>query len=270
MSTTIKLAAYLSRAGVAARRKAEELIKQGKVSVNGQQETNVARRVDPDKDTVRYQGRTMAPVEQKVLLALHKPKGVVSTVSDPQGKRVVVDYIPARLKHLRLFPIGRLDEDTEGLILLTNDGEYSQRLTHPKYEVAKTYKVTVMGHLTDNEIMRLRGGLKLKDFRAKPAGVEILDPSGKNETLLLTIREGKYHEVRRMMKALNHPVIRLIRLSMGPFELGNLRSGEVREESFKSLEDEVHISESGEDELDLLVEANLEDEALVQADDDEL
>lgn len=234
--TTVKLAAYLAHAGIAARRKSEELIKQGAVKVNGEVESNVARRVDPTKDLVEYKGKKLVPTKEKVLLALNKPRGVVSTVSDPLGKKVVVDFVPQQFRHLRLFPIGRLDEDTEGLILLTNDGAYAQRLTHPRYEVPKTYRAVVQGHLSDNELMRLRYGLKLKNFRAKPAEVEIEDMDNATQTLVLTIHEGKYHEVRRMMLALNHPVIRLKRLSMGPFELSNLRPGEVRQEAFLPLQ----------------------------------
>ncbi len=235
MSTTIKLAAFLSRSGVAARRKAEELILQGLVQVNGEVENNVARRVDPEKDSVAYRGKTLNLATEKILLALHKPKGVVSTVSDPDGKPVVTDFVPKQYQHLRFFPVGRLDEDTEGLILLTNDGEFSQKVTHPKYEVAKLYRVTISGSLTDNEIHRLESGLKLKDFRAKPAVVEIIDSDARGDIVELTIHEGKHHEVRRMMKALNHPVRRLVRLEVGPYKLSGLKSGQVREEDFSRL-----------------------------------
>jgi 23S rRNA pseudouridine2605 synthase len=241
MSTTIKLASFLARSGIAARRKSEELILQGWVSVNGEVETNVARRVDPETDKVSFKGEPIVQSEEKVLLALHKPRGVVSTVSDPDGKPVVTKYVPAQYQHLRFFPIGRLDEETEGLILLTNDGDFAQRVTHPKYEVPKTYRVSIEGSLTDNEIDRLETGLKLKDFRAKPAVVDIIDADGRGEILDLTIHEGKNHEVRRMMMALNHPVRRLVRLSVGPYELGDLRAGQVREEDFSSLVDSLIV-----------------------------
>lgn len=237
MSATMKLAAFLARCGVAARRKSEELILAGKVRVNGELENNVARRVDPELDVVSYQGKDLSLTQEHILLALHKPRGVVSTVSDPDGKPTVMKYIPKQYQHLRFFPVGRLDEDTEGLILLTNNGQFSQRVTHPKFEIPKTYRVSIEGNLTDNEISRLETGLKLKDFRAKPAQVEIIDADGRGEIIELTIHEGKYHEVRRMMKALNHPVRRLIRLSVGPYLLDDLRSGQVREEDFAALDE---------------------------------
>ncbi len=233
---SIKLAAYLAQAGVAARRRSEELILQGKVKVNGKTETNVATRVIPDQDEIEYNGRVLSLVAAKILLALNKPRGVVSTVSDPDGKKTVIDLLPTEYRQWRLFPIGRLDEDSEGLILLTNDGQYAQRLTHPRYGVAKTYQVIIAGRLTAAEIARLKRGVPLKDGRTGPAQVEIGDETEGQQTILITLREGRYHEVRRMMKALNHAVIRLRRLSVGPFQLNDLPLGKVRSEKFISLE----------------------------------
>lgn len=232
---SIKLAAFLARAGIAARRRSEELILQGKVSVNGKVETNVATRVVPGVDSVTYEGRQLTIETEKVLLALNKPRGVVSTVSDPDGKKTVIDLVPQQYRHLRLFPIGRLDEDSEGLILLTNDGEYAQQITHPRFEVKKLYRVTIAGHLTSSEESRIRRGVPLKDGTTKPADVEVVAESGDTQTVELTLSEGRYHEIRRIMKAMNHEVLRLQRLKVGPFELGDLPLGKVREETFTTL-----------------------------------
>lgn len=234
-SDSIKLAAFLARAGIAARRRSEELILQGKVRVNGQTQTNVATRVVPGQDVVEYDGRVLELEEHKVLLALNKPRGVVSTVSDPDGKKTVIDFVPSQYRHLRLFPIGRLDEDSEGLILLTNDGEYAQQITHPRYEIEKEYRVTIAGQLSPAEVSRILRGVPLKDGTTKPAEVEVVKESGSTQTVDMTLREGRYHEIRRIMKALNHEVIRLQRRRIGPFVLGDLPSGQVREEAFTSL-----------------------------------
>lgn len=224
----MKLAKFLAHAGVASRRKAEELIAAGKISVNGSTVTNVADRVMPEKDEVSYQGKRVEIPQESVTLLLNKPRGVVSTVKDPDGKPTVMDFIPKEYAHQRLFPVGRLDEDSEGLILLTNDGELAQQLTHPRFETPKKYRVTIGGQLSYNELRRLREGVPLKDARTQPAEVNVIKDSGTSQVIEMVIREGLNRQIRRMMQAVNHPVQRLIRLEMGLYTLGSLKSGHVR------------------------------------------
>lgn len=223
-----KLAAFLAHGGVASRRRAEELILTKKVKVNGQIESNVARRIVPGQDVVEYQSETVTVQEDKVIIAINKPPGVVSTVNDPDGKPTVMKFIPSQYKNLRLFPVGRLDELSEGLILLTNDGDLAYKLSHPKYQSPRTYLVTITGRLSGIEMRRLQSGIPLKDGRTQGAEVEIIDETNSGQILEITIKEGRHHQVRRMMQALNHKVLRLVRISHGPYELGNLESGKWR------------------------------------------
>jgi 23S rRNA pseudouridine2605 synthase len=226
--SSVKLAKYLADAGVAARRKAELLILAGRVKVNGVQETNVATRVIPGKDEVAFDGKSLTAEEEIVVLALNKPRGVISAASDPHGKRTVIDLVPASYRHLRLFPIGRLDEDSDGLILLTNNGDLAYRYTHPTFHVPKTYLVWIQGNLTRPELMRLRTGVPLKDGRTEPAEVEVVDGWDHSEQIEITIHEGRNRQVRRMMQHVNHEVTRLQRVRIGEIELGELQTGHVR------------------------------------------
>jgi len=226
---TQKLAAFLAHAGVASRRKSEEFILRGLVQVNGQVEKNVATRVDPEKDEVKFDGKILTVVGEKLLLALYKPIGVVSTVNDPDGKQTIIDILPEEYKKIRLYPVGRLDEDSEGLILLTNDGDLAYKLTHPKFEVPRTYEVTINGDLSQNEKLRLLTGVPLKDGRTKPADLELLGNVPGGEIWEITIEEGRHHQIRRMMWAVNHDVRKLKRITHGEYELGNLKPGMVRE-----------------------------------------
>lgn len=229
--SSIKLAAYLAHSGIASRRQSEALILQGKVKVNGQTEKNVATRVVPGVDTVEFLGKPIEPQQEKVVLALYKPVGVVSTVNDPDGKPTVMKFIPSQFREYRLFPVGRLDEASEGLILLTNDGDLAFHLSHPKFQVPRTYNVHIAGRLSGLEIGRLMNGVPLKDGRTKSADVEILDEDDASQVLQITIREGRHHQIRRMMQALNHEVLQLIRISHGDYELGDLQPGKWRVES---------------------------------------
>lgn len=230
-SSSQKLAAYLAHAGVASRRAAEELILQGKVKVNGQIEKNVATRVTPGKDTVYYRNERIELENEKVVLALYKPVGVVSTVKHDEPKPTVMKYVPAAYKHLRLFPVGRLDEDSEGLILLTNDGDLAYKLSHPKFQVPRTYEVEIAGRLSTTEIQRLLRGVPLKDGRTLPAQVDILGQTESTQLVEITLLEGRHHQIRRMMQALNHEVVRLVRTKHGRYELGDLEPGHWRLEN---------------------------------------
>jgi pseudouridine synthase len=229
--SSVKLAAYLAHGGVASRRQSEELILQGKVKVNGSVEKNVATRVIPGEDRVEYQGEEISAHEEAVVLALYKPVGVVSTVNDPDGKPTIMKFVPPQFRNFRLYPVGRLDEASEGLILLTNDGELAFHLSHPKFQVPRTYNVLISGRLSSLEMSRLVRGIPLKDGRTKPADVEILEEDDDSQVLQITIREGRHHQIRRMMQALNHEVLQLIRISHGDYQLGDLEPGKWRNES---------------------------------------
>jgi len=215
----MRLNAYLARAGVASRRKADELIKAGRVWVNGRPgELNTFVQA---RDRVEVDGR---PVEKQRLayLLLHKPAGVVTTARDPRGRPTVVQLVP---REPRVVPVGRLDADTTGALLLTNDGELAHRLAHPRYEVAKAYVADVDGEPSDDVLRRLREGVDLDDGRTVPAKVRRLGPS----RLELTLHEGRKHQVKRMCEAVGHPVRRLHRRAYAGLTLGGLEPGRWRE-----------------------------------------
>src|SRR5919198_3809943 len=215
----MRLNAYLARAGVASRRKADDLIKAGRVRINGAPgELNTF--VEPG-DRVELDGRLLAPKRLAYIL-LHKPAGVVTTARDPRGRKTVVDLVdhPARV-----VPVGRLDADTTGALLLTNDGPLAHRLAHPRYEVEKVYEAEVEGEPSDEALRRLREGVELDDGRTAPARVRRLGPS----TLELALHEGRKHQVKRMLEAVGHPVRRLHRSRYAGLSLEGLGPGEWRE-----------------------------------------
>jgi 23S rRNA pseudouridine2605 synthase len=217
----MRLAKYLAHAGVASRRASEQLIADGRITVGGTIVRDPARDVDDTHD-IAFDGEPVKGAEPRVAYALHKPAGVVSTASDTHGRRTVVDFVPAER---RLYPVGRLDAESTGLILLTNDGDLANRLTHPRYEVPKTYKATLGGAaLTDRALKALREGVQLEDGMTAPARVRRLTP----HQLELTIHEGRNRQVRRMCEAIRRPVKQLVRIRFGPLELGDLRAGKAR------------------------------------------
>ena len=221
----LRLHKYLSQSGVASLRKAEELIRQGKVTVNGVVAV-IGQPVDPEADKVVVAGRPVAAPAPHVYYLLNKPHGVVSTTHDPEGRKTVLDFMPDR--QTRLYPVGRLDYESEGLILLTNDGALAEKLTHPKYEIEKTYHVLVKGHPTAMVLKILTEGVHLEDGVTAPAAVDNLVEEGGNTWLDITIHEGRNRQIRRMCEALHYPVLRLVRTRLGPWELGDLRAGKVR------------------------------------------
>ena len=218
----MRLAKYLSTAGVASRRASEEIVRAGRVTVDGVPVTDPARDVGPG-DAVAVDGNPVAPGHAgRVVYALNKPAGVVSTARDPQGRPTVVTMVP---QTERLYPVGRLDIDTTGLILLTNQGELAHRLTHPSFEVEKTYRVVVGGPALEERALRaLRDGVELEDGRTSPARVRRVSA----DTLEITIHEGRKRQVKRMCEAVGHPVRRLERIRLGPLELGDLPRGRWR------------------------------------------
>ncbi|RKY99502.1 MAG: pseudouridine synthase [Candidatus Hydrothermota bacterium] len=237
----MRLNKYLQSSGVASRRKADELIKSGQVTVNGEVVREPWHEIDPEKDLVSVRGKAIRAMERPVYYAFYKPRGVTSTLSDRHAKKTLSDYFPHGTP--RVYPVGRLDRESEGLMLLTNDGDLSYRLTHPRYGVIKTYRVAVSGGpLTDGELMRLRSGIVLDDGPFRPKKVE---KTGSRE-LLIEISEGRKREIRRAIKCIGREVERLVRVAIGPLRLPEeLKPGEMRpldEETVKKLRESVGLS----------------------------
>lgn len=224
---TKPLVKALTEAGLGARRRMTEAIKQGKVKVNGRTAESFTQPVDTENDRVTFDGKAVdIKPGETVCLALNKPAGVVSTVSDEKGRRTVLDVLPAPYKKLRLYPVGRLDIDTTGLLLLTNDGDLTFRLTHPRFEHEKEYLVRIKGRLTAEERNRLERGVRLEDGLTHPARVKEISSPPFNYSI--TIHEGRKRQVRRMFERLGHPLLALKRERIGQLKLGNLKEGEAR------------------------------------------
>jgi 23S rRNA pseudouridine2605 synthase len=222
----VRLQKLIAGTGMASRRKAEALIAAGRVMVNGKTVTELGTKVDPVRDHVKVDGKHLSAAQPFVYLMLHKPKNVVSTLDDPGGRTTVKDYL--RGVSVRVFPVGRLDFDSEGLMLLTNNGDLAQAILHPRYHVPKTYLIKVKGVLTDEDIKMLEQGVRLEDGMTGPAQVRKVRKVEANSWLEITIREGRKHQVKRMLETVGHPVIKLLRIRMGPLSLGDLQPGEFR------------------------------------------
>ncbi|MCL2165879.1 MAG: rRNA pseudouridine synthase [Clostridiales bacterium] len=220
-----RLHKYIARCGIASRRRAEELIREGKVTVNHKTVTGMGVLLDPDKDLVHVDGRRVTVKRNLSYILLYKPAGVVSTCDDPQGRKTVLDFLPDKD---RLFPVGRLDYLTEGLLLLTDDGELANRLTHPGYAVPKTYLVETGGYLSGEKIESLRKGVRLEDGITKPAKVKTVYAGAKASRFFLTLTEGRNRQVRRMCEALGLSVTYLCRTKMGFLTLEGLSPGAYR------------------------------------------
>jgi 23S rRNA pseudouridine2605 synthase len=220
-----RLQKVLARAGLGSRRACEDLIREGRVTVNGRVAT-LGDRVDPRADRVEVDGGRVPLDPELRYLALHKPHGVVTTARDPQGRPDVSRYYP---EGVRVFPVGRLDRDTEGLLLLTNDGELANRLLHPRYGVEREYLAEVEGRPTERALTALRRGVELEDGPARATSVRRVEGSGERGAVRVVMTEGRKREVRRLLAAVGLPVRRLVRVRVGPIRLGRLRPGEVRE-----------------------------------------
>ncbi len=223
----IRLQKYIAQAGIASRRKAEELIRQGRVTVNGQLVTTLGTKVDPEVDVVRVNGRRLRAQTPLFYILLHKPRGYVTTCQDEKGRPTVF----ALLKRYpgRLFPVGRLDFNSEGVLLLTNDGALAERLLHPRYRVPRVYLVKVQGIVSEKELERLRRGVMLEDGKTLPARVEIVRRAEKSCWLRITLFEGRHRQVHRMLQRCGgHTVKRLMRVAMGPLTLAGLAPGHFR------------------------------------------
>lgn len=221
-----RLQKYLAHAGIASRRTCEEIIAEGRVKVNGQVVREMGVQIDPEKDVIEVNGKKIEEKEEKIYLLLNKPEGYVTTLRDPQGRPKVTDLVKDVAE--RVYPVGRLDFDTEGLLILTNDGEITYGLTHPKHQIGKTYIAMVKGSPDKDKIKRFQKGLRLADGPTAPAKVKFLKKQGSNALLEITIYEGRNRQVRRMCETIGHPVMHLKRVSMGFLNLDKLETGSYR------------------------------------------
>lgn len=220
----VRLQKFLASCGVAARRKGEKLITAGRVKVNGAVVTELGTKVDPAHDLIEVDNNPVRAVPLGVAI-FYKPRKVVSTLSDPEGRPTVGEYLTKKFESY--FPVGRLDFESEGLVVLTNDGELAEHLLHPRFEIDRTYRVEVEGRLSAGVAASLQNGVKLEDGIARGRATHVEDTP--NKTIIdLTVREGRNRLVRRMMDAVGHPVLKLVRLTHGPFNLGTLSPGEIR------------------------------------------
>jgi pseudouridine synthase len=231
----LRLNKILAQAGLTSRRGGDRLIVEGRVAVNGAVVRELATVVDPDVDRITVDGRPLPRAEAKQYLLLNKPRGYVTTLRDPQGRPTVADLVPA---DARLYPVGRLDWDVEGALLLTNDGELTHRLLHPRYGLSRVYEADVEGQVSGADLARWRRGITLPDGPAVPGAVELLESGRASSRLRLTFTEGRKHEVKRYCQALGHAVIALRRVAFGPVRLGALAAGgwrRLRAEEVRAL-----------------------------------
>lgn len=215
----------MANCGIASRRKSEVLIQDGLVTVNGKK-ASIGQVIDTAIDQVVVRGQKLHAPAAHVYYLVNKPRQVVSTTSDPDGRRTVTSLVKSKK---RLYPVGRLDYDSEGLMLLTDDGELAQKLTHPKYETNKTYRVLVKGNITEKAVKYLETGVVIEGKKTAPARVEIVEKQPNNTWIDITIHEGRNRQIRKMCEAVSYPVIQLIRTKLGEWELGDLKPGEVRQ-----------------------------------------
>jgi 23S rRNA pseudouridine2605 synthase len=217
-----RLQKYMARCGVASRRKSEEIIARGKVKVNKIVITELGFKVDGDTDSVEVDGKLIKPEEKKLYIALNKPEGYISSVSDEKGRRTIMELVEV---DERIYPIGRLDYDTTGLILLTNDGEIYNKIIHPRMEKNKVYEAIIEGFISSEEINKLETGIDIGGYVTAPAKVKLIAENRNSTEVEITIHEGKNKQIRKMFEAVEHNIIRLKRISIGEIKLGNLKEG---------------------------------------------
>jgi len=220
-----RLQKILSRCGIASRRKAEEMILEGRVTVNGRVAT-LGMKADIARDHIKVDGKLIRGTEPKVYLIFNKPRGCITSLHDPQGRPTIKDFL--RRVKVRVYPVGRLDYHSEGLLILTNDGDLASAILHPSHRIPKTYHVKVDGFIEDEEVKRLQRGIRLEDGVTAPAKVSLIRKTKANSWFEVTIHEGKKRQVRRMFERIGHPVIKLKRIRIDGIELGDLPPGEFR------------------------------------------
>lgn len=242
----MRLQRFLARSGVASRRGSEDLMTAGRVAVNGVVARELGTKVDPATDVVTVDGKVVEPSFGPVYLALNKPRGVMTTMSDPQGRPTVAELVPVS-DYPGLFPVGRLDFDTTGLLLFTTDGELAHRLLHPQWKVPKTYLALVDGKPDVCDVKTLRTGVPLDDGVTAPAEVRTVERRGSATLMEITIKEGRKRQVRRMFSAVSHPVLELERESFGPVALGDLKSGAWRLLTVEEVADLRASTEGGDE-----------------------
>jgi len=233
MAAQERLQKILANAGLGSRRACEELIRQGRVAVNGQA-AHLGQSADPQHDQIALDGKPVRVRRKHTYIALYKPVGVVSTARDPAGRRTVVELVPSEA---RLYPVGRLDMMSEGLVLLTDDGELALRLTHPRYGHAKEYKIRLAGLVADEAVAQWRRGVLLEDGQTAPAEVAILRRETNSTWLRVVMYEGRNRQIRRVVELLGHSVLKLIRTRIGPVGLGHMKPGEWRHLTAQEKED---------------------------------
>ena len=236
---TVRLQKIIARSGITSRRKAEELIQHGLVTVNGETVMTLGTKVDPVHDHIKVEGRHLKSRPPDMFLMLNKPLGYISTLHDPAGRPTIKALVPK--PSIRLFPVGRLDYDSEGLLLLTNNGDIAQACLHPAHHVHKTYLVKIKGILEEPEIQQLRHGLMLEDGPTAPAQVKKAGKAEANSWVEITIHEGRKHQIKRMFEQIGHPVLRLKRVQFGPLNLGTLPPGQTRYLTDKEANDLRHL-----------------------------
>jgi 23S rRNA pseudouridine2605 synthase len=229
-----RLQKILARAGVASRRQGEEMIRLGRVQVNGAVVREPGTKADAARDEIRVDGRRIPPAEERLYLLMNKPRGYVTTLRDPEGRPTVRDLLIGVTE--RVFPVGRLDYETEGLLLFTNDGEFSQRLSHPRYRITKTYRVKIQGRMPARDLVALKGGVNLEDGPFQPREVSLDKVNDRSTWLTLTLAEGRNRVIRRALEALGYHVTRLRRTAIGGLKLGTLKEGEIRPLSSREVE----------------------------------
>jgi 23S rRNA pseudouridine2605 synthase len=220
-----RLQKIIAEMGIASRRKAEELIMEGRVTVNGKAAV-IGMKADPATDHIKVNGKLLVNPENKVYFIFNKPRGVVTSLSDPEGRPTVNDFL--RGIKQRVFPVGRLDYDSEGMLILTNDGEFAHAVLHPSRKIPKTYLVKIKGVLEEEEMNKLRNGIRLDRTVTAPAKVKRLRKAEQNSWIEMTISEGKKRQIRRMLERVGHQVIRLMRIRIGGLEMGPLKPGAYR------------------------------------------
>lgn len=226
MNDPVRLQKFLSQCGIASRRKAEEMIKAGRVQVDGAIVTDMGSKIIPGQNLVKCDGRSLSPQNRAVYILLNKPKGYVTTLSDPQGRPIVTSLLTGISE--RVFPVGRLDLDTEGALILTNDGEFAQKVQHPSHEVTKTYEALVAGHPTKDQLAQLEKGILIEGKVTSPAKLTILKKIKHATLIQITIHEGRKRQVRKMFEAVAHPVLHLKRIAYGCLRLHRLPIGKFR------------------------------------------